>query len=112
MLNQRREIAQEIAGRLAAAENAVDVALALAGELAVSLPVGRAKANVAAEVGQEAMAAMAETLTKLVTARAALIETHHRLADARDLIGLRAVSFGGLAPKPSAEAHPLLSAVS
>jgi hypothetical protein len=100
MLNQRREAAQEVADCLIAAENAIDIALSRAAELNSCMPMARSKANLAAEVGHDAIESAADAFATLVQARRKLVEAHRHLAATKDQIGLRTVGLGGLMPKP------------
>ena len=52
---KRREIGQEVADRLFAAEHAIDAAIARTAELAGYIPAARSDAGLACEVGQEAL---------------------------------------------------------
>lgn len=97
---KRREIGQEVAARLFAAEDAIDAAIARTAELAGFMPAARGDAGLACEVGQEALEYAAETFSALVKARAQIIASHRELNATKDQIGLRAVSFGGGQGKP------------
>ena len=95
---KRREVANEVASRLFAAEEAIDTAIARAAELAGYMPTARIEAGLACEVGQEALEYAAESFSALVRARAQIIASHRELATNKDQIGLRAVSFGSFKP--------------
>jgi hypothetical protein len=110
MLKKRREAAQHIATNLFATEAAIDAALAKAAELAGSVPQARLHAEVGANFGQDAMASAARTMSILVEARKALLETHEHLAETQRLAGLREMAFGGMMPK-ALESQPQLSIV-
>ncbi len=99
MLKKRREAAQHIASNLFATEAAIDAALAKAAELAGAMPQARLHAEVGANFGQDAMASATRTMTILVEARKALLETHEHLAETQRLAGLRELAFGGSMPK-------------
>jgi hypothetical protein len=99
MLNKRREVAQELANRLIAAEDAIDAALTAIAELSGYMPVARCEAGISAVIGNVALESAAETFSSLVRARRNIIDTHHHLAEAKDQIGLRNVALGGLALK-------------
>lgn len=107
---KRRELGQEVADRLFAAELAIDAAIARTAELAGSIPAARAEAELACEVGQEALEYAAESFSALVKARAQMIASHRELAANKDQIGLRAYSFGGFA-KPDWLEHRHLTEV-
>jgi len=89
MLNDRLAAAQLIQEKLYAAEAAIDEALARASELTAAVPVARRRANIAATVGQDAIALSVEAITALVDARAKLVAAHGAYADVRDEMGLR-----------------------
>lgn len=97
---KRRELAQEIADRLMAAEHAIDLAIAKTAELTGFIPAARAEADLACEVGQEALEYAAESFSALVKARAQMIASHRELAAAKDQIGLKTFALGGLVGKP------------
>jgi hypothetical protein len=96
MLIKRREVAQELANRLIAAEHAIDAALTAIADLSGYMPVARCEAKISAVIGNGALESAAETFSSLVRARRGIIDTHHHLAEARDQIGLRNVALGGL----------------
>ena len=96
MLNQRLNAAREIAEQLIAAERAIDTAVSQVATLTARMPLARMEANLAAEVGHEALARSAGSMTALLEARREIIATHAALAEAKDLIGLRTVAVGGL----------------
>ena len=100
MLKQRRDAAQQLATRLFETESAIDDAISKMADLTGYMPVARTSANLSAVVGQEAISQAAQTLSALIDARAQIVETHHRLADARDQIGLREMAMGGHGDKP------------
>ena len=100
MLKQRRNAAENLMKRLFATEQAVDEAICRMADLAGYMPVARADANLSAVVGQDAISQAAETFSALVCARRQLVETHNRLAETRDQIGLRAMAMGSDDMKP------------
>ncbi|RYE58493.1 MAG: hypothetical protein EOP18_01065 [Rhizobiaceae bacterium] len=97
---KRREIAQGVADRLMAAEHAIDLAIARTAELTGFIPSARADADLACEVGQEALEYAAESFSALVKARAQMIASHRELAATKDQIGLKTYGLGGLVGKP------------
>ncbi len=101
MLNKRREAAEKVAQRLAAAEAAIDQALTCAAELNAALPSARAEAGLSAVVGQEALDGAAEVYTRLVAARRGIVETHRMLDETKIQIGLRTVAIGDGLDKPA-----------
>ena len=100
----RQVVAQKVADRLFALEDAIDVALTRAAELNASMPEARGEARLPAMIGQNALDKAAETFTSLVQARRRVVETHQSLDEARVQIGLREVNVGDLIPKPSPSA--------
>lgn len=97
---KRRAVAQEVADRLFAAEQAIDAAITKTAELTGFIPAARIEAGLACEVGQEALEYAAESFSALVRARAQIVASHRELNASKDQIGLRAVSFGGGVGKP------------
>jgi hypothetical protein len=109
MFAKRRNAAQAVIDRLIAAENGIDDALSLAADLTGFMPKARMSADLAAEVGHEAIAHAHQACQHLVLARAAMVQTHQKLAEVRDEIGLKTVSFGGLMGKPKAALRHLIA---
>lgn len=99
MPRTRQAVAQKVADRLFALENAIDVALTRAAELNASMPEARGEARLPAMIGQDALDRAAETFTSLVLARRRVVETHASLDEARMQIGLREVDAGDTEPK-------------
>jgi hypothetical protein len=97
---KRREVAQGVADRLFAAEQAIDAAIAKTAELTGYIPGARVEAGLACEVAQEALEYAAESFSALIRARAQIIASHRELNTTKDQIGLRTVSFGGAGAKP------------
>jgi hypothetical protein len=100
MPRTRQAVAQKVADRLFAVENAIDIALTRAAELAASMPEARGDARLPAMIGQDAFGKAAQTFSSLVEARRCIVETHHSLDQARIQIGLREVDAGDALPKP------------
>ncbi len=100
MPRTRQAIAQKVADRLFALEDAIDLALTRAAELNASMPEARGDARLPAMVGQDALDRAAEVFSALVKARRRVVETHKSLDDARTQIGLREVAVGDTLPKP------------
>ncbi|MBV7256378.1 hypothetical protein KCG44_06210 [Pacificimonas sp. WHA3] len=99
MLNQRLAAAQKVAVRLHAAEEALDAALAETAHLTASMPTARAEAGVSAMFGQDALLFANEAISALVAARGALLETHRKLDETKNQMGLRTYMGPG-GPKP------------
>lgn len=115
MLKQRKDAAQNLANRLFDTEKAIDEAISKMADLTGYMPVARTNAKLSAVVGQDAIAQAGQTLTALIAARGQIVETHHRLANARDQIGLRTMAMGGDNGKPpvqgSAQQEPIVTLV-
>ena len=114
MLKQRRQLGDQVAETLFAAEAAIDAALTKTAGLAAVMPNGRIDARLSAVVGQDAVDRISETLAALFQARRGIVETHKELAVVQKQIGLGAVAYGGGITKPqvhTAEAGPNLRPV-
>lgn len=99
MLEDRRRAAMKVAESLFAAEEAIDIALARAAELSGTIVTARSEANMSALVGHEAFEVSAAAFAALARARCEIVETHRRLSETRNRIGLRTIDIGGLPPK-------------
>lgn len=99
MLRNRQQAAQKVADRLFAVEDAIDAAVRCAAELNAAMPVARSEARLSAVIGQDAFDQAAEAFALLVQARRAMVETHHKLEEARLRIGVREVNSGDTYPK-------------
>ena len=100
MSKRKQDAAQIVADHLIATEIGIDDALTLIASLSASMPKARQSAVLAAEVGQEAIEFASEAMQHLVRARASIVQTHQKLAEVRDDIGLSTVNFGNLYGKP------------
>ncbi|WP_430415931.1 hypothetical protein [Parasphingorhabdus sp.] len=100
MLKQRKAAAEQLAARLFETEFAMDEAIIKMAELVSFMPVARNKANLSAVVGQDAIVQASQALAAFVEARGHLVETHKRLGEARDQIGLREMALGTQNDKP------------
>ena len=107
MLKARREAALKVAESLFAAEDAIDVALARAAELNSTLVTARADAQLSAIVGQDAFEGAVSAFAALANARREIVETHKRLTDAKDQIGLRTLAVGDPGKPPMADTRHL-----
>lgn len=94
MLKARRDAAMKVAESLFAAEDAIDIALAKVAELNSTLVTARADAQLSAIVGHDAFAGAAATFATLANARGEIVETHKRLTEAKNQIGLRTLAVG------------------
>ena len=99
MPRTRQAVAQKVADRLYALENAIDVALTRAAELNAAMPQARTEARLPAMVGQTALDRAAEAFTALVEARRRIVATHASLDETRLQIGLKEVATGDSMPK-------------
>jgi nitrogenase molybdenum-iron protein alpha/beta subunit len=104
MLKARRDAAMKVAESLFAAEEAIDVALAKVAEFNGTLATARTEAKLSAVVGQDAFETAASVFAALARARCDIVETHKRLSETKDQIGLRTLAIGDLG-KPE-EARP------
>lgn len=102
---QRLEAAKSVAGRLFAAEEAIDIAASRIAELNAAMPLARLNANVSAIIGQSAFESCTEALSFLAKAREQIVATHRHLRTAGDQMGLQAVSFGDSVKPEKAEAQ-------
>jgi hypothetical protein len=96
MLKARRDAAMKVAESLFAAEEAIDLALARTAEFNGTLATARREANLSAVVGQDAFDTAASVFAALARARCDIVETHRRLSETKDQIGLRTVAIGDL----------------
>lgn len=100
MFKERRAAALKVAESLFAAEEAIDVALARVAELNGTLATSRMEAKLSAVMGQDAFERAASAFAALARARCDIVETHNRLSETKNQIGLRTVSVGDVGPKP------------
>ncbi len=105
MLNQRLSAAKSVATDLFTFETALDQAIVAGSKLSSQIIGARFDANLSAVLGQDAIEGVMRTLTTIAAARRELIETHHRLKDVADEIGLRTVSFGDGLKGPASAVH-------
>jgi hypothetical protein len=96
MLKARRDAAMKVAESLFAAEEAIDLALARTAEFNGMLATARREAKLSAVVGQDAFDSAASVFAALARARCDIVETHRRLSETKDQIGLRTVAIGDL----------------
>ncbi|MGC6399035.1 hypothetical protein ACNI3Q_00465 [Sphingomonas sp. FW199] len=82
-------------------EATIDQAIALNAGLIRSIVEGRLATGVAVHFGQDAIDKAAHTILQLSTARRAAIATHDELASVKTMMGLSALSFGDVGPKPA-----------
>jgi len=112
MFKKRRDAAMKVAERLWAAEDAIDTALARAAELNGTLVAARSEADLSAMVVQDAFEVAAATFAALAKARGEIIETHRRLTETKNQVGLRTFAVGDQGkPALAADVNPHLKAV-
>ena len=92
-------VAQRVANKLFATENAVDAAMVEAAELMADMLKARKDIGLSAVVGDRASAKLVEALAALGQARSAMVEMHGELNDVRLRIGVR-TKMAGIEDKP------------
>lgn len=92
----RQSIGETLAGRLFAAEAAIDQALAETAFLAAALPAARADAFLSAVAGQKVFDGAAASISSLAEARSHLVQTHTALAALARKLGLDILAVGPL----------------
>lgn len=101
MPKTRIQTIQSVIDQLNAAEFGVDNAFTEVATFNALLPQARQQANVAAEVGQDALEFAGEALQHVLRARAAMVAAHKALTGVKTDMGFDTVNFGGLGGKPS-----------
>jgi hypothetical protein len=87
-------VAQRVATRLFATENAVDAAILEASQLMAAFIEGRRDVGFAATLGTEAVSKMSAIVAELAEARAACVAAHHELNDVKLRLGVRTKMIG------------------
>ena len=82
-------VAQRVATKLFATENAVDAALAEASELMADMLRARKDLGLAATFGDTAAARVVDAISALSAARSAMVAAHNQLDEAKLRIGVR-----------------------
>lgn len=100
MERNTEQVAELLAAKLFAAENAMDTAFKSAADLASYMPVARQAVCASVATGHEAIASVAQVLGKLGEARGGLVEAHRALSRAQVRIGLPERDFGAFVDKP------------
>ena len=95
-------IAQRVATKLFATENAVDAAILEASQLLAGLIEARQEIGFSAVLGGEAVAKVTVALAALSDGRRAMVEAHHELNDTKLRLGVR-TRMEGTGPKSYAE---------
>lgn len=93
-------VAQRVATKVWAAENAVDAAMSEAGELMAGIMAARQELKFSSDVTDGATAKLVEALAGLSQARTALIAMHVELAEAKLRLGIRTKLTGGVDKPP------------
>ncbi len=101
-------VAQKVANKLFATEAAVDAAMSEAMTLLAGLAEARKEAGVAATVGNEATAKIAEAINILAQARTAIVAAHGEMADVKLRMGIRTKMIG-IMDKPPENNAPVRS---
>src|SRR3546814_18403351 len=102
MLNERISAAKQIASELHAAAEAIDEVMIRIARLAGTLPAARRDTNMAAIVGQDAMAKVARALAASGAGRQLLTDAHPDPPANQKQVGLGTRTFGpgGKPPRP------------
>jgi hypothetical protein len=109
-------VAQRVATKLFATENAIDAAMVEAAELMADMLKARKDIGLSAVVGDRASAKLVEALSALGEARSAMVEMHTELNDVKLRIGVR-TKMAGVEDKPPettrglAEVRPVREAI-
>lgn len=102
-------VAQRVANKLFATENAVDTAMMEAAELMADMLKARKDLGLSAVVGDKASAKLVEALAALGEARSAMVDMHGQLNEVKLRMGIRTKlagvedKSGDLAPTGHAE---------
>ena len=96
---ERALVAQQVANKLFATENAIDLAIADAAALVGELVKARQELGVSAVFGDEAMSKATCALAALGEARTAVVAAHLGLGEAKLRAGIRTKMVGS-EPKP------------
>lgn len=91
---KRDTIGADVAGRLYAAEAAIDIALAETAALVAMMPAARSGAHLSAVTGQRAFDGVAASIQSLAQARAHIVDTHNVLAALARKLGLDVLAVG------------------
>jgi hypothetical protein len=87
-------VAQRVATKLFATENAVDAAMMEAAELMADMMQARKDLGVSSVVGDRATAKLVEAISALGQARTAMVEMHGELAETKLRLGIRTKMAG------------------
>jgi hypothetical protein len=87
-------VAQRVANRLFATEDAVDAAILEATQLLGGMIEARKDIGFSAVLGTEAVAKIGAALNALTEARSAVVDAHNQLAETKLRLGIRTKMFG------------------
>lgn len=87
-------VAQRVANKLFATENAIDAAMLEASEMMAEMLKARKELGFSATVGDQASAKLVEALTALGAARTAMVEAHGVLGETKLRLGIRTKMAG------------------
>jgi hypothetical protein len=104
-------IAQTVANKLFATEDAVDTAIVEASKLMGGLVEARQEMRISAVVGTDAVAKVAAALSALAEARAAVVEAHNELAEVKLRVGIRTKLLGVVDKSEAASTHEQIRAL-
>lgn len=96
-------VAQGVANKLFASENAIDEALSQASVLLSGLLTARQEMNLSATAGDEIMVKVTAAISALSTARTAMVGAHADLDVLKAQVGIRTKMFG--AADKTSQAH-------
>jgi hypothetical protein len=91
-------IAQRVATKLFATENAVDTAILEASQLLASLVEARSEVGVSAVLGQDCFTKVSAALSALTESRQAMVDAHHAMNETKLRLGIR-TRMAGTGPK-------------
>lgn len=100
-------IAQTVANKLFATENAIDTSIVEASKLMGGLIDARHEMHVSAVVGDDVVGKVAAALTALSEARKAVVEAHNELAEVKLRVGIRTKLLGVTDKSASATQEPM-----
>lgn len=87
-------VAQGVANKLFATETAIDAAMVEASQLMTAMLASRGELRMAATVGDEAVAKVAEAVATLAAARKQVVAAHGELAEVKLRLGIRTRMMG------------------
>jgi len=93
-MTTRHAVGEALAGRLFAAEAAIDLALAETASLMAMLPTARSDLYLSAVTGQRAFVGAAASINALTLARSHIVDTHNNLAAVARRLGLDTLAVG------------------